>query len=83
MTAGCGDAAIEALGAIGTDAAGSALGALLSHDDVNVREATVEALAEIGNQTARGYLHQALADPSQRIREIAVEALHERFPGEG
>ncbi len=69
------DAAIEALGAIGSDEALAALASAGGVDNPVERAAVTYAMAASGAASARAYLDAALEDDDPRVRLAAAEAL--------
>ena len=77
------DAAIEALGAIGSDDALAALASVAGTDNPVERAAVAHAMATSGGASALAYLDTALRDDDPRVRLAAAEALGDLGDGSG
>ena len=77
-------AAVQALGALGDQAAAVALGAALRDPAAGVRAAALEALVDVGmGPDAAHEVARLLSDPAPSVRIVAVRALARTMPRPG
>jgi len=77
------DAAIQAIGILGSRSDGERIARFLSHPDAEIRKITVRALAHIGDPAFRARLEPlAQSDPDEKVRAAVKEALRKWKPSQ-